>query len=122
MKPELYLDISGEESGGSLMRTRNANGTASFVYHHSTYDARRDEIKVFETSYASFDAFWQQLTQNREWFYLHPLFVHPEIRAFIRTQLQGVNWKVQGDEKWQRSHQRQWDKVLSDPGNYYRPF
>src|SRR5687768_13950580 len=108
MKPELYLDISGEESGGSLMRTMRSDGTASFVYHHSTYDAQRDEIKVFETAYASFEAFWQQLMKNREWFYLHPLFVHPEIRSFIKQKLQGVNWSVQGDERWQRSHQRQW--------------
>ena len=90
MKPELYLDISSEESGGSLFRTVSAAGKISFTYHHSTYDADRDITRVFETPYSSFDAFWEQLTKNREWFYLHPLFVHPDIRAFIRIQLKGV--------------------------------
>ena len=122
MKKELFLDISSEETGGSLMRIVASDGKASFLHQHSTFDADRDEIRVFETPYPSFDAFWKQLTTNREWFYLHPLFVHPEIRAFIKSELKNVNWTVQGDEKWQLSHRRQWDKVLSDPGNYYKPF
>ena len=52
--------------------------------------------------------------------YLHPLFVHPELRDFIREQLKGVNWGVHPNKKWQESHQRQWKKVLTDPGNYYK--
>ena len=64
MKPELYLDISSEESGGSLFRTVSAAGKISFTYHHSTYDADRDITRVFETPYSSFDAFWEQLTKT----------------------------------------------------------
>ena len=121
MKDELYFDISSEESGGSLYRV-TGTGKISFRYHHSTYDADRDETKLFQTAYESFEAFWKELTKDPEWFYQHPLFVHPEVRGFIQSQLKKVNWEVQGDEKWQRSHQRQWDKVLTDPGSYYKPF
>jgi hypothetical protein len=35
--------------------------------------------------------------------------------------LKTVNWKTQGDLKWQLSHQRQWTKVLSNPTDYYTP-
>ena len=121
MRPELYFDISSSESGGSLYRMRDKEGHISFIYHHSTYDTYTDDIKVFQTSYPSFAAFWQELTKNRQWYYLHPLYVHPEQRAFIGEQLKGVNWEVQGDKKWQESHQRQWKKVLTDPSNYYNP-
>ena len=122
MDGELYFDISSGETGGSLYRISIKGRESSFLYHHSTYDADRDETRLFKTPFASFEAFWQQLTSNREWFYLHPLYVHPEVRQFVLKQLKGVRWDVQGDEKWQLSHRRQWDKVLSDPGGYYKPF
>jgi hypothetical protein len=122
MKPELYFDIGSSESGGSLYRIRHGDGNFSFNYQHSTYDESRDELKVFETTYPSFEAFWMELIKNKEWFYQHPLYVHPEQRSFVQQQLQGVNWNIQPNKKWQESHQRQWKKVLTDPKDYYNPF
>ncbi len=118
---ELYFDISSEQSGGSLFRIANENARPSFLYHHSTYNDEIDEIKVFETAYGDFSDFWRELTSNPEWYYLHPLFVHPEQRDFVKEQLKEVNWNIYPNRKWQESHQRQWKKVLSDPGNYYQP-
>src|ERR1700730_2871971 len=109
---ELYFDISSEKMGGSLYRIKNAGGESSFNYHYSTYDENSDEIKVFKTSYSSFADFWQALVKNKEWFYLHPLFVHPEQRDFVREQLESVDWNIHQDMKWQESHRRQWRKVL----------
>lgn len=122
MKPELYFDIGSAESGGSLYRIQQEDGSCSFNYQHSTYDESRDEIKVFETQYPSFEVFWQELKRNKEWFYLHPLYVHPDKRSFIQAELQNVNWDIHPNKKWQESHKRQWKKVLTDPGNYYNPF
>lgn len=122
MKPEIYFDIGSTESGGSLYRKKLDDGSLSFSYQHSTYDEYRDEIKVFETHYESFEAFWNDLIKNKEWFYLHPLYVHPEQREFVKQQLQGVNWNIYPDRKWQESHQRQWKKVLTDPASYYTTF
>ena len=121
MHPDLYFDISSAETGGSLYRHKNSDGSFSFLYDHSTYDDYRDEIRVFKTPYSSFDAFWEMLTENRQWYYLHPLYIHPDIRGFISDQLKDVDWRVQGDAKWQESHRRQWKKVLTDPDNYYKP-
>jgi hypothetical protein len=121
MKPELYFDINSESIGGSLFRIQEPDGSFSFLYHHSIYDVRTDDINVFKTPYVSFKAFWQVLTKNTQWFYMHPLYVHPEQRAFVQEALSGVNWKVQGDVKWQQSHQRQWTKVLSSSKDYYNP-
>jgi hypothetical protein len=119
MHYELYFDISSEASGGSLYKVGEENGSASFVFEHSVMDEATDEIKVHKTSFNSFDAFWKELL-NERWYYMHPLFVHPEIRPFIEQQLQHVNWSIEGDFKWQESHKRQWKKVLTDPGRYYR--
>ena len=120
MRKELYFDISSEQSGGSLYRIKDDAGNFSFLYQHSTYNVERDEIKVFETTYLSFAAFWQMITNDAQWFYQHPLYVHPEQRDFIRKLLQQVNWSVHPNKKWQESHQRQWKKVLSDRDDYYR--
>ena len=119
MKKELYFDISSADSGGSLFRIDD-NGKISFYYNHSTYNDTKDELKVFETNFESFEAFWKYLTNNKEWFYLHPMFVHVEQRAFIKEQLKSVNWNIHPNMKWQNSHQRQWTKVLSAPEKYYR--
>lgn len=120
MQRELYFDISSEDSGGSLYRIKAADGSAQYLYHHSTYNDDADEVKVFETSYPDFMAFWKMLTEDRAWFYRHPLFVHPEQRDFVQKQLKQVDWNIHANRKWQESHQRQWTKVLSDPGSYYR--
>ncbi len=121
MHRELYFDISSAQSGGSLYRILR-EGAIVYAYNHSTYDDNRDELKVFDTDYPSFEAFWEALTANKEWFYLHPLFVHPEQRAFVTRALQTANWAVHPDPKWQQSHQRQWKKVLEEaPKGYYNP-
>jgi hypothetical protein len=119
MKRELYFDISSEESGGSLFRISGEGGAISFYYSYSTYDSKKDEVKVFEKKFPDFAAFWMELTRDPKWWYLHPLYVHPEQRGFVREQLAKVNWAVHPNKKWQESHQRQWKKVLSDPGSYY---
>ena len=119
MQKELYFDISSEQSGGSLYKIKDRENN-SFLYHHSTYNDSTDEIKIFETVYASFTDFWQMLIQDKQWFYQHPLYVHPEQRDFIKAQLQKVDWSVHPDKKWQDSHQRQWKKVLTDKQDYYQ--
>ena len=120
MKKELYLDIGNEDTAGSLYRVTKDDGTVYFFHHHSTYDSNTDETKFFETDYPDFSSFWQMLQNDKKWFYLHPLFVHPDERDFIQEQLKQANWDVVPDKKWQDSHQRQWKKVLTDPGSYYR--
>ncbi len=119
MQRELYFDISSEESGGSLFRIAGKDGPPSFYYNYSTYDSDKDEVKVFEKNFPDFATFWKEITRDPKWWYLHPLFVHPEQRNFVREQLKTVNWAVHPNKKWQESHKRQWTKVLADPGTYY---
>ena len=117
---ELYFDINSEHSGGSLFRMTGPGKEVSFLYHHSTYDDDSGEVEVFQTAYPDFASFWQEIKKDPQWFYLHPLFVHPEQRAFIREELKNVDWSIHPNLKWQESHQRQWKKVLTDPGDYYQ--
>jgi hypothetical protein len=120
MPKELYFDISSEDSGGSLYRVREAGGEISFLYNYSITDTDTGEVEISDTWYVSWKAFWKVLTGDPEWHYRHPLYVHPEQREFVREELKRVNWGVHPDRKWQESHQRQWKKVLEDPGTYYR--
>jgi len=120
MEKELYFDINSEQNGGSLYRIKNVAGNFSFLYQHSIWNDELDEIKVFETAYPSFTAFWQMIIRDTHWFYQHPLYVHPEQRSFITKQLEQADWSVHPDKKWQESHQRQWRKVLTDRNDYYR--
>jgi hypothetical protein len=119
MPKELYFDIHAEDSGGSLYRVVEANGEVVFLYNYSVSDAKTSEVAVHDTWYTSFPAFWKALTRDAQWYYQHPLFVHPEQRAFVQEELKRVNWGVQSNKKWQESHQRQWKKVLTDPASYY---
>ena len=63
MKKELYFDISSADSGGSLFRIDD-NGKISFYYNHSTYNDTKDELKVFETNFESFEAFLEIPSQQ----------------------------------------------------------
>ena len=117
---EMYIHSSAADRGGSLYRVREAEKSDFFLYQHSTYNDDSDELEVFETRYETFEEFWLALTVDPEWYFLHPLFIHAEQRAFLGAQLQQVNWSVHADKKWQESHQRQWKKVLEDPATYYR--
>lgn len=119
MPKELYFDISSEDSGGSLYRVPEGNGEVAFLYNYSVSDAVSGEVEVFDKWYVSWEAFWNALTDDPKWYFRHPLFVHPEQREFVRAALKRVNWGVHPDQKWQLSHQRQWKKVLEDPGTYY---
>lgn len=120
MPKELYFDISTERTGGSLFKVPEANGEISFLYNYSVADAKTGEVTVHDTWYVSWQAFWKALTRDPQWFYGHPLFVHPDQREFVRQELAGVNWGIHPDKRWQESHRRQWKKVLEDPSNYYR--
>ena len=120
MAKELYFDISTEKNGGSLYRITDENGKTSFLYSHSTYDDTKDEVKIFETPFPDFSAFWKNLLKDPKWFYWHPLYIHPEQRSFVQEQLKKADWTSHPNKKWQESHQRQWKKVLTDPGNYYK--
>jgi len=119
MQKELYFDINSEKSGGSLYRVTRDKGDSFFIYNYSINEDN-GEVKVFEKLYGNFTLFWEHLTKDPQWFYLHPLFVHPEQRNFIKDQLKSVNWQIHPNKKWQESHQRQWKKVLDDPREYYR--
>jgi len=118
---EIYLDIHSEESGGTLYRVKNENGV-QFLYDYSEYDAERDDTRIFKKLFPDFESFWKHIKQkNPQWYYLHPLYVHPEQRDFIGRELKSANWSSQEGMKWQESHQRQWKKVLTDPPGYYEP-
>ena len=120
MQRELYFDISSEETGGSLYRIHGVEGGPVFYYNYSKYDEKTDELAVFEANYQDFKGFWAYITKDPKWHNLHPLYVHPEQRDFVRDQLKTVNWASHPDKKWQESHQRQWKKVLTDPPGYYK--
>lgn len=116
----LYFDISSEEKGGSLFRVVNENSTPSFYYSYSIYNEKKDEINLHEKMYNSFEDFWKELVSDSEWFYLHPFFIHPEQRDFVKEQLKNINWDIHSNKKWQMSHQNQWKKALSAPDRYYK--
>ena len=90
MAKELYIDISNEDAGGSLYRVTADDGRVHFYYNHSTYDSDKDELKVFETNYNSFAEFWTYIKGNKQWYYLHPLFIHPEQRDTVASGCQPI--------------------------------
>ena len=124
MNKELYFDIVSDEWAGGLYRITIEPEVTCFYYHHSWSDLESDDNKttVTETNYQGFADFWKQLTTNNRWFTFHPLYIHPEQRQFIKEALKKINWKLIADEKWRGMYQRQWNKVLNDPVEYYKPF
>ncbi len=123
MNKELYFDIVSDEWAGGLYRLTTEAGITNFYYHHSLSDLESDNnnTTVSETNYPGFAAFWKQFTTSNRWFTFHPLYIHPDQRRFIQEELGKVNWKLVADEKWRDMYQRQWNKVLNNPAEYYKP-
>ena len=121
---ELYFDIVSDEWAGGLYRLITETGKTSFYYHYSLSDLEDDNGKttVVETHYTDFEAFWKQFTTNNRWFTFHPLYIHPEQRSLVKDALATINWQLVADEKWREMYRRQWNKVLNNPAEYYKPF
>ena len=120
MVKELYFDVVSEEGAGGLYITKDSRNT-SFYYHYTATNLETDKTTVSETRHPSFDVFWKEFTRNNRWFILHPLYIHPEQRPFIKKELQKVNWNVIAAEKWREMYEQQWNKVLNNPAEYYKP-
>ncbi len=123
MNKELFFDIVSDEWAGGLYRLNDDKGNKSFYYHRSSSDLDEDKNTnaVIENNYNSFTEFWAEFIKDNRWFTLHPLYIHPDQRPFIKEELKNVNWKVVTDEKWRDMYQRQWNKVLTNPASYYQP-
>src|SRR5690349_1102270 len=101
MQKTLYFDIVSDEGAGALTLITPADGKRSFHYHHSESDLEYEKIVNREHTFDSFAEFWKFFIRDQKWFLLHPLYIHPEQRNFIRQQLKKVNWNIVEDEKWQ---------------------
>lgn len=118
---DLYFDVVSEEGAGGLYRLTNSDGGVHYYYHYSSSDLETGKVYSAESRYEKFADFWNQFIRNTLWFCLHPLYVHPEQRPFIKQQLDIVNWQLVQDDKWREMYKRQWNKVLSNPPEYYKP-
>ena len=121
MKKELYFDIVSDEGAGGLYRITSPGSRVHFYYHYSITDIETDITSNHESDYPDFAGFWKTFSADRLWFCLHPLYLHPDQRAFVKKQLNAVNWNVVEDEKWREMYARQWNKVLNGPADYYAP-
>ena len=121
MQKTLYFDIVSDESAGALTLLTSEDGNRSFHYHESASDLEYEKTINKEDTFVSFAEFWKFFTRDPKWFLLHPLFIHPDQRDFVRQQLKKVNWNIVEDEKWQNMYQRQWNKALTGPAQYYKP-
>ncbi len=121
MREDLYFDIMSVEGAGGLYVVEPASAEKHFRYHYTSSDLENDKTTNTSARYSSFEEFWKEFIKNNRWFTLHPLYIHPEQRPFIKEELRKVNWKVIADEKWRDMYQRQWNKVLNNPAEYYKP-
>lgn len=121
MLKELYFDIVSDEWAGGLYILKSEQGNSSFHYHCTASDLDAEKTVITTFDYTSFADFWKELVKNDLWFTLHPLYIHPDQRPFIKEALKKVNWNRVADEKWREMYKRQWNKVLTNPATYYQP-
>lgn len=93
--------------------------TQKVLVEEALFDEDSNLLQVESSSFPDFYSFWKVFLQKENWHYFHPLFIATTCRPLIKEALEKVNWNVHPDIKWQQSHQKQWDKVLADPGKYY---
>lgn len=121
MNKELYFDIVSEEGAGALYYITTNDGKKNFYYHYCSSDLETGDAENTETDFLNFIDFWKYFIADKNWFCLHPLYIHPELRAFIKQQLNNISWRLVTDDQWRVMYQRQWNKVLNNPAEYYKP-
>ena len=121
MQKELYFDIVSEEGAGALYCITASDGNTNFYYHYCASDLDSDRTETKESDFKDFTDFWKDFASDKKWFCLHPLYIHPELRPFIKQQLDNISWRLVTDDHWRIMYQRQWNKVLNNPAEYYKP-
>jgi len=121
MPKELYFDIVSDQGAGGLYLVIAGDGSTTFYYHYCSTDLETDRVETTEANFNNFTDFWKHFTSDIKWYCLHPLYIHPELRSFIKQQLDNVSWKLVKDDHWRVMYQRQWNKVLNNPAEYYKP-
>ncbi|MEJ7768300.1 MAG: hypothetical protein WKF89_10855 [Chitinophagaceae bacterium] len=121
MEKELYFDIASEIGAGALYLITSNDNNKSFYYHYCSSDLETDRVENTESNYADFTDFWKHFISDKNWHCLHPLYIHPELRIFIKQQLDNISWRIVKDDHWRVMYQRQWNKVLNNPAEYYKP-
>lgn len=95
------------------------NATNTIIVEEVKFDEFSEIVDKEKLSFSDFNSYWKVFTQKTNWHYFHPLFIAVEYRDMVKAALEDVDWNIFPDIKWQQSHQKQWDKVLTDPANYY---
>lgn len=96
------------------------HATNQIVVEEVKFDEFSELVDKDKTTFPDFYSYWKIFSQKPNWHYYHPLFIDVQYRELVREALETVDWNIFPDIKWQQSHQKQWDKVLSDPADYYR--
>ena len=103
----------GTEGGGETLYRHNKDGEIIFYTEgRSGGILDEEEIKKWKHDYKDFNHFWNSyFTQLGNWYYFHPVFIHPDIRDFIKAALQ----KIQHDSFYKRNAKHSWQKALNPP-------
>ena len=85
----------GCEGGGETLYRDAGNGKILFYTEGSSGGIEPDEpVKTWKRNYTDFEDFWKnRFTENEQWFRFYPIFIHEEIKGFIKQELE----KIEGD-------------------------
>lgn len=109
VRPEVFFVYGCEGGGETLYRQKNEHGEYFYYTEGSSggiLDEEEDPFIKWNESFEDFAAFWHHFIKEGGWFYLTPIFVHREIRAFVGEQLNHLSSNQEFNENLKDSWRR----------------
>lgn len=113
---QLIFEAHADSSSYTVYQEHASN---QILVEEVTFNEFSDIVDKKKDYYPDFFSYWKEFSQKPNWHFFHPLFIAPDYRSLVQDALEKVDWNIFPDVKWQQSHQKQWEKVLSDPEKYY---
>ena len=111
---ELYFEIAAEGGASRIYKVTDDLGEVYFYRFHTNYDVDEDDITEHEEYYGTFEDFLKEFLQMQNWYFLHPLFVHKDLKPAIQTLIENLNLKLKDDPRWINHHRETWKRVLEE--------
>jgi hypothetical protein len=112
MSEEIKLFEFGSDGGGTKVFILNDNSIIERGISGGILDEVEDPIINWERKFESWEIWWQQFKKTHEsfWVYFYPIFIHQNIKPFIKTELDNYEYS----RKEASSQLETWDRKLSN--------
>ncbi|WP_462252779.1 hypothetical protein [Ferruginibacter sp.] len=85
----------GADGGGAIIYRLPNNKVIEAGSSGGIMDEAEDPVKKWKKEFENWEAWWKNFTDTHQdfWIFFSPLFIHDDIKAFIKEAVENYNYK-----------------------------